>query len=412
MHPPSFASVLITQTDLQGGADAAAMLSDRVTAALGPEPIDLLIWFASSTFAAEAEGIGAAVTARLAPRVQLGATAQAVLHDEQELEREAAISALALRMPGARITPFHLNAQHLSEWAMLINDEQMFREAVGAPIDPRLFVLLADPATSPLDLGGEFGISIMRALNEYYPGVPAVGGVASHGMEHHSNRLILNDYAARSGVIGVAVGGDVDVEIVTSQGCRPIGGVYTVTAAQENMITSLDGERPIQLVQQMVDRLRPEDRRLLQLGGLYVGRAVRSSPAGDEVLGRGDFLVRGVLGVDSRTGALMIGDIAEPGDRLQFHVRDGAAAIEDLELCLAPQAFAAAPAGALIFTCSGRGQAMFGRPHVDASTVRNLLADGAPFPIAGFFCAGEIAPIGGRNFLHTHTASIALFRIS
>jgi small ligand-binding sensory domain FIST len=410
MQSPSFASVLITP-DLVDHANAGAVLSDRVTTALGPEPVDLLIWFASGTYAQASEALGADIAARLAPRVQLGATAHAVLHDERELERGSAISVLAARLPGATFAPFHLHAQHLSEWATLISDENLFREALGAPADPRMFLLLADPATAPLDLGGELGISIMRALNDFYPGVPAIGGVASNGVEPNSNRLLLNNTAVRSGVIGVAIGGDIDVEIVTSQGCRPIGGIYTVTAAHENMVAGLDGERPIQVVQAMVDGLSPEDRRLLQIGGLYVGRAVRAPQLSDETPGRGDFLIRGVLGVDSRTGALIIGDITEPGDQLQFHVRDGDTALEDLELCLAPQAFSDTPAGALVFTCNGRGQAMFGRPHTDAMTIQSLLAADAPIPLAGFFCAGEIAPIGGRNFLHTHTASIALFRV-
>jgi len=406
---PRFSSVLLTDADLDvdaGAAEAARLLSDRITAALGPEPIDLLVWFAAGRFAAEAAAIAEALHHRLAPGVSLASTAHAVLHDAHEHENVSAVSALAARLPGVRLAPFHLQAQNLADWAVLLADEELFCDALDDPVDPRIFLLFAEPTSAPIDLGGAQGASILRAFHEYYPGVPVVGGVASHGYEPRANRVVINEYAATTGVVGVALCGDIDVEVVTSQGCRPIGPLFTVTAARENMVTGLDGERPLGLVQQMVDGLTDDDRRQLQTSGLYVGRAVRTSSEP----GRGDFLVRGVLGVDSRTGALMIGDVAEPGDRLQFHVRDGATAIEDLELCLAPQAFASAPAGALIFTCNGRGRAMFGRPHVDASTVQELLAEDAAIPTAGFFCAGEIAPIDGRTFLHTHTASIVLFR--
>jgi small ligand-binding sensory domain FIST len=407
---PRFSSALVTESELGEAPDAARaaqLLSDRITAALGPEPIDLLIWFAAGRVAADAEAIAAAISAQLSPGTAIAATAHAVLHDAHELEGASAISALAARLPGARLSPFRLQAQNLADWALLINDEDLFLEAIGNPIDPRVFLMFAEPTTAPIDLGGSRSISILQAFNQFLPDVPVVGGVASHGVEPRANRLVLNDATFTAGVVGVAICGDIEVDIVTSQGCRPIGPLFTVSAAQENMISGLDGERPLGLVQQMVDDLNEEERRLLHSGGLYVGRAVqmRYDP------GRGDFLVRGVLGVDSRTGALMIGDVVEPGDRLQFMVRDGRTAIEDLELCLVPHTFADAPAAALVFTCNGRGATMFGRPHVDVGAVQSLLAaDDSTIPLAGFFCAGEIAPIGRRSYLHTHTASIALFR--
>ena len=410
---PQFASAFVTQPNMHADLDpqrAILQISDTITAALGPEPIDLLLWFASGSVANHTEQIAATISERLNPRVQLGCTAIAVLHDEREYENASALSALAARLPGATLTPFHLQAQNISDWAALIADADMFIEAIGAPKNPRLFVLLADPATAPLDMGGEISISILRALNDYFPGVPAVGGVASNGMHPNANCLLLNNVTTHTGVIGIAISGDIDIEVITSQGCRPVGPIFTVTAAHENLIDSLDGEKPLALLQQVVENLSVNDRRLLHSGGLYVGRAVRRLADSDGAPGRGDFLVRGVLGIDSRTDALMIADVADPGDMLQFHVRDAATAVEDLELCLAPQAFSQPPSGALLFTCNGRGTHLFGRPHADTSTIQQMLATDDAIPLAGFFCAGEIAPIGARNFLHTHTASVVLFR--
>jgi small ligand-binding sensory domain FIST len=213
--------------------------------------------------------------------------------------------------------------------------------------------------------------------------------------------------------VGVALSGDIDVDVVVSQGCRPIGQTYKVTSTSEDMIFSLNGGSPLKQVQEMVNELSEADHALLQ-NGLYVGRAVRRpSPANpDDTLGRGDFLVRGVRGVDQRSGALAIGDFLEDGEIVQFHLRDAKTAEEDLELMLTPQAFSQPPAGGVLFSCNGRGTRLFDHPNGDVSIIQNALGGEQPVPLTGFFCGGEIGPIGGRNFLHGHTASLVLFRPS
>jgi small ligand-binding sensory domain FIST len=83
-------------------------------------------------------------------------------------------------------------------------------------------------------------------------------------------------------------------------------------------------------------------------------------------------------------------------------VRDAHAADEDLyELLAGHEA-----RGALLFTCNGRGQRFFGVADHDAGMLDRLLG---PLPVAGALCAGEIGPVGGRNFVHGYTATIALF---
>lgn len=413
-----FATALVTQdmldaagvqTDATGGA-AAQYLSEQVKTQLGEDRPDFVFAFFTPHFAAHAATLAAELRSALVPNVLLGCTAESVVTPDREIEHSAAISLIAARLPGATLTPFALRAQHLSEWATILSDAAQFADALGAPSDPKLFITLTDPFSTPIDAAGELGIGVLQTFNEFYPGIPVVGGVASGGSYPGSNVLLLNDFVAAAGIVGFAISGEVDIDIVVSQGCRPIGKIHTVTSARQNMVMGLDGEKPMQVVQSMVELLNDEDRHLLQSGGLYVGRAVRGASDIADTPGRGDFLIRGVLGADSRTGALMIGDTLEAGDLLQFHVRDARTAEEDLDLALAPQAFSDAPAGALLFTCNGRGTRLYDHPDGDVRILQRILADDVPVPLAGFFCGGEIGPIGGRNYLHGHTASLVLFR--
>ncbi len=185
---------------------------------------------------------------------------------------------------------------------------------------------------------------------------------------------------------------------MVSQGCRPIGKPFVVTRAQRNFVEELGGEPALGRLRELAERATDAERELLQRG-LHVGLVVDEHKA---EFGRGDFLVRNVLGADRETGAIAVGDQVGVGQTVQFHVRDAEAADEDLrELLRGVDA-----RGALLFTCNGRGRHLFGTPDHDAGVVAQLLG---PIPAAGAFCAGEIGPVGGRNFLHGFTASLALF---
>ena len=212
-------------------------------------------------------------------------------------------------------------------------------------------------------------------------------------------RLFLDDRVVDTGAVGARLPG-IRIRALVSQGCRPIGNVYTVTRAEENVIHELGGRPPLQRLQELVETLRPEDRELVGRG-LHVGRVIDEYKA---ELERGDFLIRAVIGVDPQSGALAVGDGIEVGETIQFHVRDAATADEDLRTLLEREA--EPPAGALLFTCNGRGSRLFSVPDHDASLVSKMLGG---LPLAGFNCAGEIGPVGGKNFLHGFTASIALF---
>ena len=119
---------------------------------------------------------------------------------------------------------------------------------------------------------------------------------------------------------------------------------------------------------------------------------------------QGDFLIRNVVGIDDESGAIAIGDYVRPGQTVQFHVRDHASATADLEQLVDARGMRQ-PGGALLFSCNGRGQNMFPAPHHDADMISGKLNG---VPVAGFFAAGEIGPVAGKNFLHGFTASVVL----
>jgi small ligand-binding sensory domain FIST len=187
-----------------------------------------------------------------------------------------------------------------------------------------------------------------------------------------------------------------------SQGCRPIGPPLTVTRAEGNVIAELDGAPALGRTEEVLHSLPEEDRERLRLG-LYVGLPVRRDAAG-----RGDYLIRALLGADRDKGYLAVGDRVEEGDAVRLHVRDAGTAREDLEMLLSPQAFDTRAEGALLFACNGRGRGLYGAPDGDIGPLQAALGGGVP--AAGMFCAGEVGPVGERNFLHGHTASIAIIR--
>ena len=236
-------------------------------------------------------------------------------------------------------------------------------------------------------------------MNEWIPGTVVMGGMASGGTGPGDTRLFLDDRVVDTGAVGARMPG-IRIRPLVSQGCRPIGNVYTVTRAAGNVIHELGGRPPLQRLQELVETLPSGDRELVGRG-LHVGRVIDEYKAEPE---RGDFLIRGIVGVDPQSGALAVGDRIEVGETIQFHVRDAATADEDLRTLLEREAEPAA--GALLFTCNGRGSRLFSVPDHDASLVSEKLGG---LPLAGFNCAGEIGPVGGKNFLHGFTASIALF---
>lgn len=328
-------------------------------------------------------------------RCLLGCTGETIVAGGREVESGPAIALWSAKLPGVTLEPMNLVFEETAEGAA-------FRGWPDNLPDPwptgSVLILLADPFSFPVD-------RLLDRLNEDQPGIPVVGGMASGGNTPGSLRLISGRQVMSQGAVALLVHGDVHVESVVSQGCRPIGQPYVVTKVRDNIILELGGKPAFEQLQSLFQNSSAEDKMLMQQG-LHLGRVVNEYK-GD--FGRGDFLVRNVLGADPKIGAIAIGDYVRAGQTVQFHARDARTADEDLREMLAkvPHGEGNEPAGALLFSCNGRGTRLFDQPDHDIGVLRQALGD---IPIAGFFAQGEIGPIGGANALHGFTASVLVFR--
>jgi len=356
---------------------------DEACAALGMEGPDLLFAFASAAHLGEAEELPERLAKRVAPRHLLGCAAQGVIGRRREVESGPALALLAARLPGASAAGFHVVTRHGTEGFSFDG----LPDAEGASA----ILVLADPFSTPAD-------RLVEALGE---GAPVVGGVASAADAPNRNRLFLDANTHRSGCVGVVLRG-VKVLAAVSQGCRPVGRPFVVTRASDNVIYTLAGRPALAQLREIFEALPACDRDLARRG-LHLGVAI------DEYKEKhlhGDFLVRNVMGADPRTGALAISDEVRVGQTVQFQVRDAESARLDLEGILRRAKARGEPRGALLFSCNGRGTNLFGETGVDA---RAVASEAGPIPLAGFFAAGEIGPVGRRSRLHGFTASLALF---
>jgi small ligand-binding sensory domain FIST len=354
----------------------------QVLDGLGDERPDLVMLFASPHHIGAMEDVASSIRGLLDPTVLLGGSAGAVIGGGREVEDSPALSLFAARLPATLLTPVRLEVVPTPDGPSL----------VGWPDHPDgTMLLLADPFTFPAD-------AFLDRVNEDLPKLQIIGGLASAAMQPGGNRLVLDDQITDSGAVGVVLSGGVEIRTVVSQGCRPVGKPYVVTRSDRNFILELGGKPALQRLQETATAANDEERELMRRG-LQIGCVV------DETrleFSRGDFLVRGVVGADQRSGAIAVGDNVPVGRTVQFQVRDAGSADEDLrDLLTSAEADAA-----ILFTCNGRGQRLFGEADHDAGFVDQLLG---PLPLAGCFCAGELGPVGTRNFLHGFTASLALF---
>lgn len=349
----------------------------------GVERPDLALLFVTAAHSGALEDAAAAVDATLAPRVLLGCAAESVAGPGREVEEGAGVALWA--GAGLDAAPVRL------EWPPGAGSPSGWPEHPGFP--PRALVLVADPYTFDAE-------AFLAWLDTAHPGLPVVGGMASAARGAGGNRLGIGSAVRSHGAVGALVGGPVRIETVVSQGCRPIGRPWAVTRSEGNVVYELASlpamERLLETARRDLDE---EEIRLINSGGLHLGRVIDEHKAD---FGRGDFLVRNVLGADQSVGAIAVNDEVEVGTTVQFHLRDAGAADEDLRALMAGRRARAA----LLFTCNGRGRRLFRAPDHDAGILDDAL-DGAP--VAGFFAAGEFGPVGGRNFLHGFTASVALF---
>lgn len=397
MSAPLIASSLVAGDDPRAAATAAA---HEVARRLGGPP-DLVAVFASPALCRDADLIRATVAAVLSPRHLIGGTGEAIIGRGREIEDRPAVSVWGAILPGARITPIRALGWRDSEGRV---DVVGWPDNAAAPGgDPTLpgaddvVIALADPFTFPIDI-------LLHRTNSsgWQPAV--VGGIASGGHRPGDHVLWLDDISAHDGLVGLSIGG-AGLLTAVSQGCTPIGPEMVVTDADgRGTISALAGVPALTKLQEVLSGL---DDRALELAstGVTLGIVIDENQPDYRP---GDFLMRGLMGANPESGEIHVGEHVRIGQTVRLHVRDARSADTDLHTVTREALGRAggAVAGALVFACNGRGLQMFGSPDHDARVIAEVFDDPA---LAGLFCNGEIGPVGGRNFLHGFTSTIAVF---
>jgi small ligand-binding sensory domain FIST len=390
---PAGASALALGADL--AAAARRSVGEALESLAGRTP-DLAMVFVTGAFGGgDDDDVSAALrtaSALSGATTTLGCVAQAgLLAGARGVERQPGVCVWLLCLPGVRLRAFHLEVLRTSATIAV----------VGMPPwlpDDKVGVVLADSWSFPIE--GFVDHSMVS-----YPGLALVGGLAAGAKGPGSTRLLLDGRVVDRGAVGVMVSGDVSVLTAVSQGCRPVGPALTVTGVDGNLLQSLAGGPALDRLEQLVAGLDPLDQALAS-DSLHLG-IVRDEYVADPE--QGDYVVRGILGVDRASGAVAVGDAVEVGQTVRFQVRDATAADADLVTTLGHllrEVPASGAAGVMVFSSNVRGRRLFASADHDAATVQRAFP-GAP--VAGFFTEGEIGPVAGRNLLHGHSASLVVF---
>ena len=373
--------------------ECAAILSEQLE---GESP-DMVVAFASAHHAGSFADVPSLVGAALPGGVLIGCSSGGVIGAGAEVEHRPGFAMTAARLPGVSITPFHVEDAVLPDGDAPPQDWEALFHASSTD-DPQ-FLLLADP----FSVRGEF---LLMGLDFAFPGSVKIGGLASGGSQPGSNALFLGDEVHRGGVVGLAFSGDIVIDTVVAQGCRPIGAPMQITGCQRNVLIEVDGQTPFEALKGVFAGLSDRDRQLAQ-HSLFLGIVMdemNESPL------QGDFLIRNIVGVDGQRGFLAIGEMLKEGQIVQFHLRDADTSAQDLDAVLERYLdthAAHGEAGALLFSCLGRGSYLYGRADHDTDMFRDKLG---PMPLTGFFCNGEIGQVGGSTYLHGYTSSFGVFR--
>jgi len=371
-------------------AELKRSLSDQ----LGGNRPDFAIVFASSHFQSGYRQIPDLVSNLLSPTVLVGCSAEGVIGGGAEVEGMPALSITAACLSGVTLSTFHVE---LDDLPTMDDGPSAWAKTLGVPQEPTPhFILLADPFT--FDPAG-----LLMGLDFAYMGGAKMGGLAS---AQRGNTLFLNRDIFYSGAVGVALQGNISVDTIVAQGCRPIGDPLKITNCHRNFLLEVNHKPPIEVLMELYESLPPKDRMLMQRS-LHLGIATTEF---QEEFRPGDFLIRNVIGADQEKGILAIGEVLQNGQTVQFHLRDAETSAEDLDLMLSRYRATSPdtpPSGALLFSCNGRGRGLYGRPNHDSDALMGALGK---IPLGGFFCAGEIGPVGGSTHLHGFTSSFGIFR--
>lgn len=356
---------------------------------------DFALLFTTGHYADDCVEISERINSKYSPKCFVGCTAGGIIGSDQEYEEQSALALLVGFLPGCHLYPFHLTQQNLAG----LGDPAIAKKILGAgPEENPSFVLLPDPFSFQTT-------ALLSKLDEVYPNSTKLGGLASAGFQPGANRFYFNEDTILDGMVGFSLTGDLEILPIVSQGCRPIGFPLMITDIEKNVIKTLGNRPAFEVLQEIVSDLPEEDQRLAStalLAGIVIDEYKTEFDSGD-------FLIRNLIGGDPERGFLVINDHVSPGQTLQFQVRDANTAEEELSLLLQRtlgELGSKRPLAAAVFNCNGRGLRLFPNRNHDIEMIQ---ATAESIPSAGFFCAGEIGPVGGRTFIHGFTSSIGLF---
>jgi small ligand-binding sensory domain FIST len=374
---------------------ALADVADQAARGLDQIEPDVVFAFLHSSHAAAAESVAARLAPWLGSALLVGCSAQGVAGGGREIEGEPAVAILAGVLPDVELEARHVTQESLR---MPVADREGWHSVLGVDLHEPAFVTITEPHSVSAE-------ALVRGLDAAHPGAPKVGGTASGGTHPGQHALLLGGDVYRTGAIVLALSGNVRIETLVSQGCKPVGEPHFVTACHEHLLRELDGRSPREVLTQVYEKLSAHDRDLFSRA-VHVGIAL---PGEHRELHAGDFLIRNLLGLDPDSGALWIGAELEQNSILQFHLRDAATAAADLGRQLqhfVARGLAQGAAGALMFSCVGRGLGLYGQPDHDTGAFQRHVAN---VPLAGFFGNGEIGPIGGTTYVHGYTSAFGVF---
>ena len=391
-----WSSAISEGTTLAEAFDECASTLENELGELAPH---MVVAFVSPHYAPDYETLTGLTAERFGDALLVGCSGGGVIGAATEVENRPGLALTAAHLPGVRLTPFHIQYGALpdgdappDEWGSLVDTP------VGSEVD---FLILADP----FSMQGE---QLLMGLDYAFPSRAKIGGLASGAHHEGGNALYLGSETHTSGVVGVAFEGDVQIDTVVAQGCRPIGDLMHITSSRRNILLEVDGRTPFEILKEIFLTLDERDRELAQ-HSLFLGVVMDELNDAPQL---GDFLIRNIVGVDAQRGALAVGEMLKEGQTVQFHLRDAETSSQDLSAMLG-QYVSGLPdggqseAGALLFQCLGRGSYLYGRPDHDTSMFTDVVG---AVPLTGFFCNGEIGQVGDATFLHGYTSSFGIFR--
>lgn len=389
-----WASKVSTQESIEACVDEAVA---DVKKQLAGRDADLTLVFVSPHFRTHYRVIPQLLKDRMPVGLLIGCSGGGIIGGGEEIENRPAFSLTAAHLPKVDLKPIQTDTQDLPDPDTA---PSVWRDWVGvdAQSNPN-FIMLADPFSFNAE-------DFLAGLDFAYPRSPKVGGLISGAQAPGGNVMYLDDKIHSQGMVGVALSGRVQLDTIVAQGCRPIGNPLNITQCDGTQLLAVDGQPPLELLEEMVDSLDEYDRKLLRTS-LFLG--IEMDPLKDDP-GQGDFLIRNLIGVDQEAGTLTVGALLREGQLVQFHLRDKELSSEDLKIMLSryqSKKDSQDAKGALLFSCLGRGEYLYGTPNHDSDLFKTQLGN---IPLGGFFCNGEIGPVGQTTFVHGYTSSFGIFR--